>query len=210
MRLLQLHEYLALLDGGTDKHPIGDDVSKACLSRAESIWPQLRMSSWTDRPRTIEHVARCRVTGRLLVHVSSDWKDCFLILVVPPHHLPPHHLETEGYLLFDIGAEYQEARLVCPAFGLDHVANEPEIRKTIPLLPGARDPFAILEIGEGTYIQTCAEGGMFDVEHQLVSVASHYRLARRVSAEVVVSLFLSYAFGRKEWAREHVWEKMEL
>jgi hypothetical protein len=215
MRLLQLHEYVALLDGGTDKHPIGDDVSKACLSQAESIWPQLRMSSWTDRPRTIEYVARCRVTGRLLVHVSSDWKDCFLILVVPPHHLPPHHLpphhlETEGYLLFDIGAEYREARLVCPAFGLDHVANESEIRGTIPLLPGASDPFAILETGEGTYMQTYAEGGMFDVEHQLVSLASHYRLTRRVSAEVVVSLFLSYAFGRKEWASEYVWEKMEL
>jgi hypothetical protein len=162
MRLLQLHEYVALLDGGTDKHPIGDDVSKACLSQAESIWPKLRMSSWTDRPRTVEYVARCRVTGRLLVHVSGDWKDCFLILVVPPHHSTPHHLEIEGYLLFDIGAEYGAPRLVCPAFGLDHVANEPEIRRTIPLLPGARDPFAILEIGEGTYIQTCAEGGMFE------------------------------------------------
>jgi hypothetical protein len=67
-----------------------------------------------------------------------------------------------------------------------------------------------LETGDGTYLQTYAKDGMYWVEHQLVSGASHYQLQQKVSAETVIDLFLSYAFGRKEWAREFVWEKMEL
>ncbi|MBO0860110.1 MAG: hypothetical protein J2P21_16895 [Chloracidobacterium sp.] len=150
-------------------------------------------------------MARLNTSGTLLVHITADWKDCFLILVVPSHQL-----QAEGYLLFDIGAEYREVRFNCPAFGLDQVADKETIRRTVPLLPGAVDPFAILEAGEGTYNQAYAEDGMFDVQHQLVSPTSHYCLERRVSDEVVVNLFLSYAFGRYEWAREYAWKKMSL
>ena len=205
MRLLQLHEYLAILDGGATIEPAVDALSKSSLDQAQSIWPRLGISSWADRRRDVQSVARCRASGTLLVQITTDWKDCFLILVVPPHQL-----QAEGYLLFDVGAEYRKVRFDCPAFELYQVADEETIRRTAPRLPGARDPFAILEAGEGTYIQAYAKDGMFDVEHQLVSTASHYRLESRVSAEVVVSLFLSYAFGKYEWAREYKWKKVEL
>jgi hypothetical protein len=205
MRLLQLHEYLALLDGGATPQPADEALSQACLQQAESIWPLLRLGSWTDSDRRIESVARCHAGGNRLVHVSAGRENCFLILVVPPRQV-----RAEAYLLFDIGAEYKEARFLCPAFGLDRVADEDTIRKYVPRLQGVTDPFAILETAEGTYIQTYADRGMFDVEHQLVSVSSHYCLGRRVDADTTVKLFLSYAFGNKEWAREFTWKKMEL
>ena len=59
-------------------------------------------------------------------------------------------------------------------------------------------------------MQTYAENGMFDLEHQLVSTSSHYRLAEPVDVATAVRAMLSYAFGKKEWAREFVWQKMEL
>ena len=205
MRQLQLHEYLALLDEGADTQPINDSLSKVYLGQAQTIWPQLQIGSWEHRDRRVEYVARCHASEKLLVHVSADWKDCFLILVVPPRQL-----QAEAFLLFDIGAEYSEVRFVCPAFDLDDIADEETIKRCLPQLHGARDPFAILETGNGTYMQARAVGGMFNVEHQLVSLASHYRLEGRVSSDIVVSLFLSYAFGKKEWARDFKWESMDL
>lgn len=42
MRLLQLHEYLAILDGGATTEPVEGTLFKSSLNQAESIWPQLR------------------------------------------------------------------------------------------------------------------------------------------------------------------------
>ncbi len=197
MQLLQLHEYLALLDGGTTTQPADEEFCRACLRQAQSLWPQLRLGGWEHRDRQVECVARCHATGMLLVHVSADWPNCFLILVVPAGRS-----QAEAYLLFDIGAEYTEARFICPAFDVDQIADAETIRRYVPKLPGEKDPFAILETGAGTYLQALAEERVFQVEHQLVSLLTHYRLEQRVDAETVIHLFLSYAFGQKEWARE--------
>jgi hypothetical protein len=205
MQQLQIHEYLALLDEGTDAQPIDDSLSRLYLEQAEAVWPELQTAAWEDRERRVEYVVRCRASGRLLVHVSADWKDCFLILVVPAGQV-----QAEAFLLFDIGAEYRPVRFICPAFEVDDIADEETISRCLPQLDGAHDPFAILESGNGTYMQARAVGGAFIVEHQLVSLSSHYRLEERVSSDVVVSLFLSYAFGRKEWACDFKWDPMEL
>jgi hypothetical protein len=166
----------------------------------------LQIGAWEHRDRRVEHVARCNTSETVLVHVSADWKDCFLILVVPPRQV-----QADGFLLFDIGAEYRPMRFICPTFELDDIADEATIARCLPQLQGARDPFAILESRGGTYMQTLARGGgVFDVEHQLVSLASHYRLEGRVTGDVVVGLFLSYAFGRQEWARQHKWSRVDL
>jgi hypothetical protein len=102
-------------------------------------------------------------------------------------------------------------RLECPELGIDEAATEPLIRTTIPkLLELENDAFAILSIGEGTYLQTLAEDGLFVLEYQLVSTAAHYELPERVTTDVVTNAFLSYAFGMKEWARELPWRKLEL
>jgi hypothetical protein len=139
------------------------------------------------------------------VHVTADWKNCFLIIVLSAASLQP-----ESFILFDIGAEYQQSRFVCPAFDIDDVPGEDTIRTCLPRLQGQHDPFAIIDRGEGTYMQTYAENGMFDLEHQLVSTSAHYRLAEPVDVATAVRAMLSYAFGKKEWAREFVWQKMEL
>jgi hypothetical protein len=205
MRQLQFHEYLALLDGGTQPERASDALTKACLEDAKSIWPQLSLGGWTKRPRKVEYVAKCQGNGKRLVHVSADWENCFLILVVPLRKR-----RAESYLLFDIGAEYTLAKFICPPFDLEQTADRDTIRKFVPRLQGERDPFAILESGKGTYMQAYAEDGLFDVEHQMVSLSFHYCLDERVDADTVVRLFLSYAFGKKEWAHDFTWNKMKL
>ena len=205
MRQLQLHEYLAVLQGGAKAVPIDNALRETCLVQAQKLWPELQYGSWEDFPRSVEHTARCVASGSLLVHISGNWRDCFLILIVPPDRT-----EADAYLLFDIGAEYQEPWFSCPAFRIEAKASEEIIEANLPKLHGLKDPFAVLEIGNGTYLQAYAQGGVFDVEHQLVSLGSHYRLVQPVGSQAAVQLFLSYAFGKKEWARDFKWERMVL
>jgi hypothetical protein len=126
MRQLQFHEYLALLDGKASTEPPSEAVSHAALEEAQLLWPHLKIGDWTDRERKVEYVAKCLATGTLLVHVSADWENSFLILVVPPGRV-----QADAYILFDIGAEYTEPRFICPAFEIDGVADESVVaRKT--------------------------------------------------------------------------------
>lgn len=206
MRQLQFHEYWSLLEGGTSPDSVSDDIRNASLHEAQILWPQLRILPWESRERRIEYVARSDATDKLLLHVSADWDNCFLILVLPRGQSRP-----ESYILFDIGAEYQEPRFCCHAFDVEDVPTEEMIRYYLPQLHELdADPYAILDIGDGTYMQCYAEDGLFDLEHQLVSTASHYCANRRVDTESAVNAFLSYAFGKKEWAFELQWRKMEL
>src|SRR5262249_53389680 len=114
MRQLQLHEYLTLLDGQARTEPPTETICQAALNDAQLIGPILKLSAWTDRKRRVECVANCLATGTRLVHISADWKNCFLILAVPPDQL-----HAEAYILFDIGAEYAQVRFICPAFDID-------------------------------------------------------------------------------------------
>ena len=204
MKQLQLHEYLALVDGGAPTIPVEQSLADEALKQAEALWPDLRIDTWEKRKRKVECVAQCS-NGTRLVHVTANRRNCFLILVVPPKKKA-----ATKYLLFEIGAEYAEPQLICPAFDLDGPADKVTIRKIIPRLDGQRNPFAILNIGNGTYIQCYAEVGLYDVEHQVVSTAAHYSLKKKADAATVVKLFLSYGFGKKEWATEYEWKLMKL
>lgn len=206
MRLLQFHEYLALLGGGANvAPPLADGARHASwLDHARQLWPALRLDAWEARPRRVDSVTRGS-GGERLVHVTADWKDCFLILVVPPGEDTP-----SSHILFDIGAEYSETRFNCPAFGLDAPVERDVIADVIPRLRGASDPFAILDKGHGTYMQVYADGGRFDVEHQLVTMPCHYQLHSTVSASAAVELMTSYAFGKYEWAKTRRWKLQRL
>ncbi|RYF42928.1 MAG: hypothetical protein EOO27_44770 [Comamonadaceae bacterium] len=131
--------------------------------------------------------------------------DCFLIVVFDDASAVP-----VSHILFDIGAEYAPATLSCPAFELDQVATEADIRRIIPQLPGCTDSFAVLGFRDGTYMQVETDGRGFHLEHQLVTTAAHYRCAEAVSADQAVAAFLSYGFGHYEWARTYRWERMDL
>lgn len=204
LKQLQFHEYLALLEGSIKSATPDPALAETWLEQAKKLWPQLGIAKWAKHPRQVEYVARTPA-GVQFVHVTADWTNCFLILVVPAGAV-----QADAWILFDIGAQYNEPMLICPAFDLEEAATPEQVRTIIPQLGGEDDPFAILEIGDGTYLQTYAEGDLYEVEHQLVSTKQHFKLPEPVEAAVVVDLFLSYAFGKYEWSRERVWEPMEL
>jgi hypothetical protein len=197
-----LHEYLALLEGGAHQTTFGASLEAACLAQARRLWPNLGIARWAKHPRRVEHVTWSAANRVYFVHVTADWKNCFLILMVPQGAA-----EADRYILFDIGAQYGGQRLICPAFDLEEEVTAELVRDCIPRLKGQHDPFAILEMNGGTYIQTRVSDGWYDVEHQLVSTKSHYILAKRVRATAAVDLFLSYAFGKYEWACDVTWER---
>ncbi|QDT59825.1 hypothetical protein SV7mr_23370 [Stieleria bergensis] len=204
MRLLQIQEYLAMLDGGAETADADERLTEAALAAAESLWPTLHLAAWGDLPRTVESVARCVNSGIRLVHVTADWINCYLILV-----FPPESDETDCYILFDIGSEYSEITFECPAFGIRKAVSEELIEEYVPRLQQAdSDPFAILDLGNGSYMQTLADPSGYFVEYQLVSLASHYTLPAPVDAQTVIALFKSYAFGKKEWSVNHQWNKL--
>lgn len=205
MKQLQLHEYLRLLDGGTDSHVLEDDRADGWRAQARALWSELRLDRWAARARRISMVYRCRTSGRLLVHVTADWKDCFLILSVPPAAD-----DADAWILFDIGAEYVPTQIDCPALGVRQQANERIIRDCLERLPACDEPFAILDKGRGTYMQCYAGADGFEIEHQLVSTAAHYQLPSGVSVDVAIEILASYECGRFEWARDHSWVQMEL
>lgn len=205
LRQLQFHEYLQLLDAGVTTAEPAPELVRAALGQAEVLWPELKIGEWSAVKQKVETLAVCN-SGERLVHVRANRKNCFLILVVPPEKL-----RASGYLLFDIGAEYNDIRFHCPQYNIDCVASKADIYQFLPRLPGKHNPFAILECGPGTYLQAFAgNDGLFEVEHQLVSTAAHYALSERVDLQTVTAIFLSYGFGKKEWAREYAWQKMEL
>jgi len=208
MRHLQLHEYLEYLDGGVVTIGTTPALSASALRIAEEIWPTLRIAEWSAHPREVVTVARCESSGKRMVHVGANWQNCFLILV-----FAPEQDEANEFILFDVGAEYSEASLFSPALDVDGMATATLIEETVAKLKQLNeDPFAVLEVGNGTYMQTLydSEKEGFVVEHQLVSVAAHYKLPELVDANTVVKLFLSYAFEKKEWARDHTWEHIDL
>ena len=204
LRQLQFHEYLQLTGGGVTTAEPSPDLVRAAVGQAEVLWPELKIGEWSASKQKVESLAVCS-SGEQLVHVRANRKNCFLILVVPPEKL-----QASGYLLLDM-AEGIGFRFKCPEFNIDCVASKADIYQYLPRLPGKRNPYAILECGPGNYMQAYAsEGELFEVEFQLVSTAAHYALTERVGANTVIQLFLSYAFGKYEWAREFAWQKMEL
>lgn len=206
MRLLQLHEYLALLGGDNETVSLspGDPRRASWLREAEALWPELAMKPWGERPRHVELVTRCG-GGELLVHVGADEKDCFLILVAPPEGGA-----CTGHILFDIGAEYREITFSCPTFDVEAPVEREMIRDLVPLLGREPNPFAILSKSARTYMQVYADGARYSVEHQLVSAASHYELVEPVSVEAAVELLTDYAYGKYEWARSRRWRRLAL
>jgi hypothetical protein len=201
---LSYREYLEMLDGGVTTAEATPELIRAAEGQAEVLWPELNLGEWRARKQKVEKVAVCS-DGRQLVHVRASRQNSFLILVVPPQQL-----RATGYLLFDTGAETSEMRFSCPEFNIDRIASKADIYEFIPRLIGKRNPFAILGASPGTYLQAYAEGDLFDVEFQLMSTASHYALVERVDAKTVIQIFLSYAFGKKEWARDFKWQRMVL
>jgi len=205
MRLLQLHEYLDLLAAGGAAVDVPADTRAACLAQARGLWPETGLPAWGAGPR---EVVACRrdPQGRMLVHIDAGYPDCFLILSCAPGQAAP-----EAWLLFDVGAEYNPAEFYCPSVDYQGPADDELIDRCIPQLNRHRDPFAVLSIAEGTYLQVYHdESGAYELEHQLVTSACHYLAEGPLDAAAVVAAFKSYARGDKVWATALRWQRVVL
>lgn len=201
---LQLHQYLALLDGGMEAHEASGVEKVAALALARDVWQSLALGAWEEiNPARID-AWRNKVHGQTLVHIPAGIEDCFLVVVFNESAAPL------AYFLFDIGSQYTSATIFCPAFGLEQTATETDIRRVVPQLPTSSESFVVLELRGGTYMQVYADGQGFHLEHQLVTTGAHYRCTSVVGPEDAADTLVSYAFGSYEWARTKRWERMSL
>jgi hypothetical protein len=204
MKLLQLHEYLRFLDAGTGRHQLSRNELDRCMSAAQEIWPDTGLMPWESAPRTVAYAWKSNDGRHSAAHISADRENCFLIVVLSEGH-------PSSYILFDIGAEYSEAEYICPSIGYQGPAQRDVILESLPNLKDRGDPFAILDVGGGTYLQTRQyRNGTYQLEHQLVTTKFHYRAVGEINTSEVCDAFISYAFGKKEWATDLTWERVEL
>jgi hypothetical protein len=204
MKLLQLHEYLRFLDAGTGRHQLSQSELDRCMSTAQEIWPDTGLLPWESAPRTVAYVWKSNDGRHTAAHITADRENCFLIVVLSEGH-------ASSYIVFDIGAEYSEAQYICPSIDYEGPAQRDVILQSIPNLRDHGDPFAILDVGGGTYLQTRQyRNGTYQLEHQLVTTMFHYRALGEVNVGAVCDAFISYAFGKKEWATDITWERVEI
>jgi hypothetical protein len=204
MKLLQLHEYLRFLHAGTDTHQLSRNELNRCMSAAQEIWPETGLLPWESAPRAMEYAWKSNDGRHVAAHISADRKDCFLIVVLSDQRF-------SSYIVFDIGAEYSRPEYICPSIDYQGPAQRDVILKSIPNLKDHKDPFAIVAVADGTYLQTYQNpDGTYDLEHQLVTTKYHYKALGDVNVDVVCDAFISYAFGKKEWATDVTWERIDL
>jgi len=204
MKVLQLHEYLRFLHAGTGEHHLSPSELNRCMSAAQEIWPDTGLLPWESAPRTAAYAWKSNDGCHIAAHISADIENCFLIVVLSEQRF-------SSYIVFDIGAEYRQAEYICPSIDYQGPAERDVILNSIPNLRDHKDAFAILAVADGTYLQTYQNpNGTYDLEHQLVTTKFHYRALGEINVGEVCDAFMSYAFGKKEWATDLTWERMEL
>lgn len=203
-RLIQKHEYLDLLQGGTEDCAASVAVQRAALELAQGRRASLNLQAWPAFDPARMFARRCQPQGELLVHVPLGPDNCFFIAVFEDGAPAP-----QAFFLLDIGAEYLTPMLECPELGPTGPATEDNIRRWIPLLASHASSFAIIELRAQTYMQVYADAKGFHLEHQLVTTAAHYRRPEAVGVEEAIDTLVSYAFGKYEWAYKG-WEHMAL
>jgi hypothetical protein len=205
LRQYQLHEHLALMDTGVRKFDAPQSLRDACEEAARLAWPLSGLKPWEAHPRVTDFCYACGDGVHGYLHFGADHANCFMIVIC--------ELRTErpvGWLLFDIGAEYHHALYVCPDIDFEGEPTEHVIADSLPRLRDDADSWAVLDRGNGTYMQAYSTDGGYVLEHQLVTPACHYRAVGLLDAQQVIWAFNSYAFKVKEWARELRWERVEL
>src|SRR5687768_3087635 len=81
---LQVHQYLDLLQAGTEKKSIAEIQLRSALASAQALWSGLGLGSWPKQAPANEYNAASRKTGDLLIHLAAGPRDSFLILVFAP------------------------------------------------------------------------------------------------------------------------------
>jgi len=89
-----------------------------------------------------------------------------------------------------------------------HHPSDEVIRGILAGLPSLKEPFAILEISPGTYVQTYWSENGYELEFQEGTVDRHYRVTRWLSREETVDAFLRFAGGDRPWINEAVFQRL--
>lgn len=98
--------------------------------------------------------------------------------------------------------------LIAPTLDVDEPATRERIAEIIPALAGRDDPFAILEAGELTYMQTCWTEHGYELEYQDGDLEQHYRVRDGgLTAADVVRAMQDYLDGSPAWRPRFVFDQ---
>lgn len=200
--LLSFNDYLSLIRGGIQQVGPGD-ADKPCLDAAQSIWEHTGLQPWSALPRMVQMRGESNDGRFLLAYVNADRENCYLIVLFDKEKAAP-----VAHLLHDL-AQYRKPVYYCPYADHDGPADEDLIQNTLPHLMEKDDPFAILEIGPDSYMQTYQDGvDDYQLEYQQVTTSYHFRAVGTVTAAQAIAAFKSYGLGNNEWAGQFKWERI--
>lgn len=205
MQLLNKLQYLRLMSEPFEEVTPSPEAAARVLEYSTTVWTGLELKKrkleTTDIAVVFQHGERS------FFHIKAfprKMKDTFLIVVT-------HSDGIDGHILIDIAAEYSNPFLDCPSTGFRGIPTPDDIKSMIAQIhPDDDSPFAILMLGDGTYMQTYRTHDGFHLEHQLVNGAGHYEISGLATADQVVDAFVSYAFGKNEWLDVFTWQLQQL
>lgn len=206
MQLLDKLQYLQMMVEGPQQVDPAEDQVERVLEYATGIWPALELRA-----------RKLKVSDIISVYQHGDRQ--FFHVKVFPRKSPDTQVIVitdaaggfEGHILIDLAAEYAEPFLECPSADFEGLPQPADIEALIPSIdPDEDNPFAVLSVGDGTYLQTYRTAEGFLLEHQLVNTSSHYEIPDCASAVQVVSAMISYAFGNNEWLSAFDWRRQSL
>lgn len=205
-RLLTKLEYLRLLSNAASAISV-DQAAEQILVYAADVWQSAGLKQ--RKLRNADIIASYRHGARHLFHLKAyprKQRDIVMVIV-----FDPDVSEVFGHILIDLAAEYSTPRLDCPSSEYEGNPTIDEIEALLAQIsPDDDDPFAIMETGDGTYLQTlCGDDG-YVLEHQLVNTSNHYETINLATFEQVVEAFRSYGFGGTDWLESFDWRRQDL
>lgn len=207
MTLLSKREYLRAFTGDAHDETPSAVTTRRVLEYATGVWPGLALKN--RKLKEADLVTSYRTDETTFFHVRAfprKNKDTFVIIVGDATAT-----DISGHILIDLLAEYAGRFLNCPSCEFSGVPTPDDIESLIPqITPDDPNPFAILETGDGTFMQTLCTDDGYVLEHQLVNTSSHYETPDLVSLVDVINAMKSYAFGNNEWLDAFDWRRQVL
>ncbi len=208
MQLIDKLRYLRLMnEGPCDVFTPSSAAIDRVLKYATDEFPKLELKQ--RKLKATDIAGAFRHGKHAFYHVKAFPRrlaETFVIVVASEDE------EFRGHILIDLAAEYSQSYLDCPSLGFADHPVASDIERLIPQIhPDDDNPFAILSVGEGTYMQTLRTDEGYILEHQLVNTSSHYEIPQVASTDQAVSAMIAYAFGKNdEWLEAFPWQLQQL
>ncbi len=188
----------------TEALDVNESTTSGALAYAAGVWSSLRLE---PRELGVDDVtAVFQHAHRTFVHVRAfeeGFQNTFVVIISDADGV-------EGHILIDLQAEYADPILDCPSQDYHRITTASDIRKLIPQIDArGANPFAVLELGRGTYMQVYRTLDGFEVEHQMVNLSSHYKALGFATAQETAEAMASYASGDHGWLEAFMWERVE-